>query len=186
MIECFFDGAVIPHNPSGHGGFGILIRKDHQTIYSEAVYIGRWATLSNNCAEYAGCISVLRYLLREGITEAIIYGDADLVIKQMNGEWKAKSGAYLPYYVEAYALRVQLPNVKLEWIPREMNCGADDLSKIGAGKRVIGFNLDKSVRAVVPPKIKKKRKRTREVLRLDLNKVPDDEAWEMFKIRYGN
>lgn len=186
MIECFFDGAVAPFSPGGYGGYGMLIREDHQTIYSEAVYIGRWPSLSSNCAEYAGCISVLRYLLKQNITEARIYGDSMLVIKQLNSEWKAKAGAYLPYYQEAWALRVQIPNVKLEWIPREMNYAADDLSKIGVSKRIIGFTLDSSVEAAPPPTIKRKRKRTREVLRLDLNKVHEDEAWETFKVRYGN
>lgn len=109
MIECFFDGCVHPHNPGGHGGYGILIRKGYETIYSEAAYIGHWRDLSNNVAEYAGCISVLRYLIREGITQAVVYGDADMVIKQLNGKWRVKGGAYVPYYLEAYALRVRLP-----------------------------------------------------------------------------
>lgn len=163
MIECFFDGAVYPHNPGGHGGYGMLIRKDQQTIYSEAVYIGHWSELSNNVAEYAGAISVLRYLLKEEITEARICGDADLVVQQLNGKWKAKSGAYLPYYREAYALRVRLPNVNLEWIPREMNYAADELSQIAVRKRVVGFALDATIETLEPPRIQG-RKRTRNMV----------------------
>lgn len=163
MIECFFDGAVQPHNPGGHGGYGMLIRRDQQTIYSEAVYIGHWAELSNNVAEYAGAISVLRYLLREEITEGRIFGDALLVVQQLNGKWRAKAGAYLPYYCEAYALRVRLPNVKVEWIPREMNGAADDLSQVGVRKTVIGFSLDSTIAPVAPPKIHR-RKRTRNMV----------------------
>jgi ribonuclease HI len=186
MIECFFDGAVIPYNPGGHGGFGILIRNDQETIHTDAVYIGRWESLSNNVAEYAGCIAVMRFLLREGISEARIYGDADLVIKQLNGEWKAKRGAYIPYYREAYALRARLPLVEMKWIPREMNYYADDLSKLGAGKRVIGFSLDNSVSTVTT--VLKKRKGKRKNVRREFKEWSprDDDAWELFKVRYGH
>ena len=169
MIECFFDGAVQPYNPGGHGGYGILIRKDCQTIYSEAVYIGRWRDLSNNVAEYAGMIAVFRYLLKQGITEARVCGDANIVIEQLNGRWRAKSGAYLPYYHEAYALRVKLPSVKVEWIPREMNAGADELSKIAIGKRLIGFALDPGIQPIAPPRIPRRR-RTRNMVS-DLNQL---------------
>lgn len=169
MIECFFDGSVHPHNPGGHGGYGMIIRQDCQTIYSEAVYIGRWRELSVNVAEYAGVISVLRYLLKEGIEEARICGDAEIVVQQLNGKWKAKSGAYLPYYREAYALRVRIPKVKIEWIPREMNYAADELSKIGVRKRVVGFALNDLIQQVAAPKIPS-RKRTRSMVR-DIEKL---------------
>jgi ribonuclease HI len=76
---------------------------------------------------------------------------------------KAKQGAYLPYYREALALRSKLPGLCLEWIPREMNAGADELSKTGARKNVIGFALDKNVIGVEPPRIKK-RTRTRNLV----------------------
>jgi ribonuclease HI len=187
MIEAWFDGAVEPMNPGGHGGYGALVKRAGQLVFSEAVYIGRWPALSNNVAEYCGAIGVLRYLLREGITEGTVYGDADIVINQINGKWNAKSGAYIPYYKEAYSLRVRVPKVKFIWIPRERNCEADELSKEAVTRRplTVTFALDSSVGIITAPKAKKKRKRTREVLRLDLNKPAVDDAWEMFKLRHG-
>lgn len=55
------------------------------------------------------------------------YGDSDLVVKQLNGKWKAR--AYLSYYKEAIRLRAKLPEVVIKWIPREQNGHADYLSK---------------------------------------------------------
>lgn len=184
MIELWFDGAVEPMNPGGHGGYGMLVRRDGKTVYSEAVYVGRWPSLSNNCTEYCGAIGALRYLIREGITAATVYGDADLIINQLNGKWRAKSGAYLPYYQEAYALRQRVPAVKFIWIPRERNDAADTLSKESVTRypHVIGFQLDPSVEILPQPTITKKRKRTRDVLRLQLrDDAADDSAWETFK-----
>lgn len=183
MIEAWFDGAVEPVNPGGHGGFGVVVKRDGAVVYSEATYLGRWPSLSNNCAEYAGCIAVLRYLIREGIGGGVVYGDAKLIINQLNGIWKVKSGAYLPYFHEAHALKSQLPDLKLIWIPREQNAEADTFSKAAVLKRptVIGFQLDPRITPLPLPKVKSRRVRRHD----HFTSISDDEALEMFKQRYG-
>lgn len=158
----YFDGAVEPTNPGGHGGYGVVVYRGDSVLFSDAVYVGRWPDLSNNVTEYCGAIGVLRFLLREGITTAKVYGDANIVIHQLNGKWKARSGAYIPYYREAYTLRLKLPNVVFEWIPREMNSAADELSKQATTTRpqVPRFELDASLELSPTPTFKsRKRKR---------------------------
>lgn len=184
MIEAWFDGAVEPMNPGGHGGFGIVVKRDGAIIHSESVYLGRWPSLSNNCAEYAGCIGVLRYFIRQDIKRAVVYGDANLIVNQINGRWKVKSGAYVPYFHEAFALKAQLPEVAIAWIPREQNSEADELSKRAVLQRPssIGFQLDPSITPLPLPNPKSRRQRRRE----QIPQVSEDEAWEMFKVRYGN
>jgi len=144
MIELWFDGICEPQNPGGHGGFGMLVKRDGETIHQEAHYVGRWPTLSNNCTEYAGAIAALRYCLTNQITEATIYGDADMIIKQLEGKWRAHEGAYTPYYLEAMTLRQRVPGIKLKWIPREMNGEADELSRLSVSRQpqIITFELD--------------------------------------------
>lgn len=184
MIEAWFDGAVEPVNPGGHGGFGIVVKRDGGIIYSESMYLGRWPSLSNNCAEYAGCIAVLRYFLRAEIKRAVVYGDALMIVRQLNKQWKVKSGAYVPYFQEAFALKAQLPEVAITWIPREQNVLADELSKQAVLKRpsTIGFQLDKQIVPLPLPTAKSRRQRRRQVV----PSVSEDEAWEMFKLRYGD
>jgi ribonuclease HI len=123
-ITCYFDGGCDP-NP-GHASCGALVKRDGKTIWKHSQYIGNH--LSNNVAEYAGVIAVLSYLLENKIDTATIYGDSNMVVQQMNRKWRAKAGTYLPYYKEALALRVQLPNVTIKWIPREKNGEADALA----------------------------------------------------------
>lgn len=187
-VECYFDGAVSPVNPGGHAGFGVIVFKGDVTLFSQSVYMGRWPDVSNNCAEYCGAIGVMRYLLTMGIETATVKGDADLIIHQLNGKWRAKRGAYLPYHQEAWALRQKLPNVTFEWIPREMNMRADELSKEAVSRtpRVVGFQLDSTIEQAAPPIIKK-RQRTRDarnqlVLAPDLD---DEGIIAEFRSMYG-
>lgn len=142
MIECFFDGACWP-NPNGHAAGGAFVQRDGITLYAASRYCGCQNT-SNNVAEYQGLILVLEYLVEMQPERAVVYGDADLVIKQMSGQWKAgrlskaeRSGKvpvkpryYLPYYETAKKLLAQF-NGKIEfrWIPREQNDRADLLSR---------------------------------------------------------
>lgn len=128
-IECWFDGSTEPVNPGGHTSYGALVKRDDRVILSESGYVGVGPEMSNNVGEYAGVIAVLKFLIREKISEAIIFGDSKLVIKQLSGKWKAKQGLYIPYYREAIQLCHQLPKIKLQWIPREQNGHADYLSR---------------------------------------------------------
>lgn len=142
VLRAWFDGACWP-NPGGHGGYGGVVKRNEKVIYSKAVYLGYGPHISNNVAEYAGLIAVLRFLLSEGIQWATVYGDSQMVIKQLNGVIRARHGLYLPYYREAQKLRVRLPDVRLTWISRGQNTESDQLSKqaianyITPGGRVI-------------------------------------------------
>lgn len=188
VIKCFFDGAVEPMNPGGHGGFGVVVFRDGAVIHTEASYMGQWPSLSNNCAEYAGVISVFRYLIREGISEASVFGDADMIVRQLNGEWRVKGGAYVPYFAEAKTLRDRLPSVTINWIPREQNGEADELSKIAVVKRprVVSFALDKTLElSPIEHSKHKKKKRFRKRER-PVHVESDDDTWHIFKLRYGD
>jgi len=129
LIECWFDGACEPVNPHGHASYGALVRSGMRTLFSESGYVGFGEGMSNNVAEYAGIIAVMKFLAGANVRQAIIFGDSKLVVKQMNGRWRAKRGAYLPFYKEAIKLRAQLPEVAIRWIPRERNGEADALSR---------------------------------------------------------
>jgi len=124
-----FDGAYIWEG--GHAAYGCVVKKNGAIVFTDHAYLGASrVTLSVNCAEYAGLISILKYLISIDADEATIYGDSKLVIEQMNRRWRAKNGPYLKYYVEAALLRNKLPKVTFRWIPRLQNDEADCLSKL--------------------------------------------------------
>lgn len=140
--QAWFDGACWP-NPNGHAASGAVVKLNGVTVFEHSEYIGKQG-MSNNVAEYCGLIAVLEFLLKTGTCAALIYGDADMVIKQMSGVWKAgnltkaerkgkipiKPRYYLPYFQKAQGLLLQQTTSRIEfkWIPREQNGEADALS----------------------------------------------------------
>lgn len=135
MIEAFFDGACDP-NPGKNLAYGAVIYKDHSTlpiytISKKYAYSGT-ELLTNNVAEYLGCIATLKYLIYKEWNKLPIHikGDSKLVICQMNGDWGINSGIYKPYAERAFALLDLFPNIEFTHIRREFNTIADELSKL--------------------------------------------------------
>jgi ribonuclease HI len=128
ILRAWFDGCCSP-NPGGHAGAGAVVKRHGQTVLSKAVYLGCGEHLTHEIAEYAGLLTVLRFLLAEGIQWATVYGDSRMVIQQLNREVKPGRGVYLSYYREARELMAGLPDVRLVWTSRGQNTEADRLSK---------------------------------------------------------
>jgi ribonuclease HI len=86
-------------------------------------------TRTNNEAEYAGMIAALQKCLEIKATTPIIYSDSELVIKQLNGQYKVKDAKLKNLFGEAQAL---IANVKptLKHIRREQNQIADYLANL--------------------------------------------------------
>lgn len=133
-VQLWFDGACWPGSNGGHTSWGLVVKVDGEVVHSSGGYMGKGAGLTNNVGEYQGCIEAFKYLLENNITEATIFGDSNMVIQQMEGRWKARSGSYVPYYEIAWALRVQLPGVRLYHIPRLLNTEADALAGAAGGR----------------------------------------------------
>jgi ribonuclease HI len=53
---------------------------------------------TNNIAEYSGAISIIELCIQNDIDSIDIYGDSNLVIKQITNQWKVKSDSIRPYY----------------------------------------------------------------------------------------
>jgi ribonuclease HI len=134
MIEVWFDGACEPVNPGGTVSCGVVVQQDGATIWehSDVVVPPNGCQTSNNLAEYAGFATALRYLLEADLTgeRIAIFGDSQLVIKQMMGRYRIQKGAYVPLALHAKRLMEQfVRQPMLMWIPREQNTEADRLSK---------------------------------------------------------
>lgn len=143
----YFDGACEPVNPGGTAAYGAVIMQDRQHIWacSELFHPqqGKEDQTTNNVAEYCGLIAVLEYLSHIGAQHEpiMIYGDSKLVIYQMFGTWNIKDGYYVPYALKAKELRQSFSNLSGQWIKREMNTVADELSKRPLRAAGIEFRL---------------------------------------------
>lgn len=138
----FFDGACEPRNPGGTGGWGfVLFSASGEKLTESFGLLRAKPSMTNNVAEYiaAGCaVKAYRELGRDG--PLLLHGDSQLVVKQMQGQWQVRSGAYIRVYDRLRSLLTECGfTVQWKWVPREKNQLADDLSKkalVDAGIRI--------------------------------------------------
>lgn len=126
MIEVFTDGRAEP-NP-GLGTFGYVVYEKGKRTHAEHGLAGPGVT--NNYAEYFCLIKALEHLASRRDDEITVFSDSTLLVNQMNGKWKFKGGAYSDKYLIAKELVEGFSRLKFEWIPREKNSEADELTNI--------------------------------------------------------
>lgn len=128
----YFDGATEPKNPGGAQGIGVVVYHKEKIIQEYSYYIAAKPENTNNVAEYMAFIRVLKWIKEAGIQnkKILIRGDSMLVIEQMNGRWQIKSGQYTKYAKIAIDLMSKINNnLTIEWVRRDFNQVADELSK---------------------------------------------------------
>ncbi len=123
-IIMYTDGGS--HNNPGPAGIGIWIETLNKK-YGE--YIG---IKTNNEAEYMALISglkKLKQLLGKTVKQAEIecYLDSELVVKQLNHEYKLKDERIQQFFIEIWNLMLEFKAVKFRHILREKNKIADAL-----------------------------------------------------------
>ena len=136
----WFDGACEPVNPGGTASFGVVIKdKDGIVLLREHGVVGKGKAMSNNVAEYAGVLHILKYLSSRPPGRVTIHGDSNLVINQLNGKSRVNKGLYLAIAIETRELLAHLRDrgwqISFCWIPRERNEECDRLSKKTAAKQ---------------------------------------------------
>ena len=63
--------------------------------------------------------------------------DSELLVRQMNGEYKVRNPGLIPLYLKALELVEGLPSVTFQHGPRERNPGADGLANLAIDSRMI-------------------------------------------------
>ena len=131
-IEAYFDGLCEP-NPGGVATYGFVVKKDGKKVHEGHGLAGTPKTpqATNNVAEYTGLIKALEWFLAQKTPgPLIVRGDSDLILKQVQGLYKVKSGLLAPLHGRVKELLEDLPDVTFEWIPRERNADADRLTNL--------------------------------------------------------
>jgi ribonuclease HI len=90
-------------------------------------------TVTNNQAEYEALLRGLQYLREDGAVSVEVYGDSELVIKQLNGQYECKSEALRSYCEECREILKSFPLVTLQHIPREHNEEENRLAQSASG-----------------------------------------------------
>ena len=86
---------------------------------------------TNNQAEYAGLIYGLNKAAELNINSLSVYGDSQLVIRQMTGKYKCKSPHLIDLHNEAKKLSEKFTHIEYTHVLRHLNKRADELSNEG-------------------------------------------------------
>lgn len=136
-IRAYFDGSCEPINPGGTAKWGFIVHTGMFSGYCDHGSVGKGEGMTNNVAEYWALKECLKYLVANHKDDNIeIFGDSDMVINMVSGKWgrrkpHKKAPHLIPLLRECLLYMSLLPNCTIEWIPREENAEADELSKRG-------------------------------------------------------
>src|ERR1700731_984796 len=118
------DGAA-RGNP-GPASYGVVIRDGSGELVAKLKkYIGR---MTNNVAEYYGLIAALDYAESHGIRALRVESDSELMVKQMQGQYKVKSEDLRPLFERAKKMSKAFDSFRIEHVYREQNREADALA----------------------------------------------------------
>jgi len=118
------DGAA-RGNP-GPASYGVIIRDGGGELVAKLKkYIGR---MTNNVAEYYGLIAALDYAESHGIRSLRVESDSELMVKQMQGQYKVKSEDLRPLFERAKKMSMGFQSFRIDHIYREQNREADALA----------------------------------------------------------
>ena len=111
-------------NP-GPAAYGyVLETEDGHVLDARGEAIG---TATNNVAEYRGLIAGLESAVERGIEELEVVSDSELLVKQMQGEYKVKNETLKTLQREAAELAAGLSRVNYTAVRRAHNELADRL-----------------------------------------------------------
>ena len=112
-------------NP-GPAGIGAVLATETGLVVAEiSEYLGK---ATNNQAEYRALIAALARAQELKATEVDCYLDSELVVKQLNREYKVKNADLAPLFLKVHNLSLAFSRCKFLHVRREFNKEADKLA----------------------------------------------------------
>jgi tryptophan 2,3-dioxygenase/ribonuclease HI len=111
-------------NPGPAAAAAVVSGADGQVLDEAAVTLGH---ATNNVAEYRGLLLGLERAAALGATEVEVVNDAELIAKQVNGEYKVKNAELKPLHAQALEELRAFSRWSIRSVPRAQNAAADAL-----------------------------------------------------------
>ncbi len=119
-------------NPGSAGGGIVFCNEKGEIIKKYAEYFGN--NLTNNEAEYEAVIFAMKKFkalfgkkLAQS-TEIELRSDSELLVKQLNGEYKILEPKIQQLFIQVWNLRLDFKKIKFKLISRNKNTDADKLA----------------------------------------------------------
>lgn len=131
-LIAYIDGGA-RSNP-GPAGYGVVFEDEvGRPVATLSEYLGRQ---TNNYAEYSGLLAALNYTLRHGFRALKVVSDSELMVKQINGEYKVSSPTLKELHERAMKLIDQLECFEIRHVLREKNREADRLANMAMDRGI--------------------------------------------------
>ena len=136
------DGAA-RGNP-GEAGCGAVIYDETGAVREELCrYLGQ---TTNNVAEYEALLMGLEAVHRLGVKRVVIQSDSELLVRQLNGQYRVKDEKLRKLYGRAVALLHRLEAYRMIHVPRENNRLADRLANRAIDRALSKRSRDKGIK----------------------------------------
>jgi formyltetrahydrofolate-dependent phosphoribosylglycinamide formyltransferase len=111
-------------NPGPAAAAYVLTDPAGTEFCAKACFLGR---ATNNVAEYTAVIKALETAKQIGCKRIGVFSDSELVVKQINGQYKVKSDLIRPLYGQAVNLLDEFESWTVKFVRRERNRRTDQL-----------------------------------------------------------
>jgi ribonuclease HI len=121
MVKLFTDGGA-RGNPGPAAGAAVLYDNEGNVIFKASEYYG---TATNNQAEYRALMLGLILAINKNILDISAFLDSELVVRQLNGQYKVKDKALASLFSAVKNLESKFSSVSYSHVPRSQNKEAD-------------------------------------------------------------
>ncbi|MDR3685396.1 MAG: ribonuclease HI family protein [Coriobacteriia bacterium] len=111
-------------NP-GPAGAGFVIERDGEIVCRGGRFLG---SVTNNVAEYEALIWGLENVSAMRFGSVTVYADSELLVKQVNGQYRVKNEGLKPLFARALRLLRGFASFKVAHVRREFNKDADEMA----------------------------------------------------------
>jgi formyltetrahydrofolate-dependent phosphoribosylglycinamide formyltransferase len=134
-VIAYTDGASRGNPGPAAAGF-ILTDSNGNQLQAKAFFLGR---NTNNVAEYTGIVKALEAAITTGAKSLMVFCDSELLVRQINGQYKVKSEQIRPLFQQAVEMLDRFENWEIQHVTREKNKEADTLvnQALNLGKDVV-------------------------------------------------
>lgn len=109
-----------------------MIEVDGDVVCSAGRYLGE---VTNNVAEYEALIWGVENARALGYSEVTVYADSELLVKQINGEYRVKNEGLKPLFLRALQVLRTFDAYDVNHVRREHNKLADAMANAAMDER---------------------------------------------------
>lgn len=137
-------------NP-GPASAGVVIAHGDKPVFAGGFFLGR---MTNNQAEYHGLLLGLEQALAMGASSIIVRSDSELLVRQINGQYRVKNADLKPLVKRALDLLERFDSAEVGHVRREGNARADALANQALdAKANVGGAVDAAPAACTRPRV---------------------------------